>query len=169
MSLEQQFRDAIKEAAQKDEEFYSLVCTVDAVREDFCDVTPLDGGAQLLDVRLVAQEGADEPFKLIPKEGSKVLVEFLDVDNAYIAMVSEVETTILRGDRYGGIVIVGELQSQLDIVTARIDTLYDSINNGVTSAQDGGATLLASMKTILATQVQTENFDDIENINVTHG
>lgn len=60
-------------------------------------------------------------------------------------------------------VLGDELKTQLDIVTSRIDTLYDAINNAVpaSGAADGGAGLQTSMKTILSTQVTEEDFDDI--------
>ena len=84
-------------------------------------------------------------------------------------MFSEIETVSIRGDQYGGLIKIEELKKQLEIVTSRLNTLYDAIKNATTAAQDGGATLQSTMKVILSTQIETENFDSIENESVKHG
>ena len=151
-------------------EQYSKVCKVDSVDTGAmtCEVSPLDDTAPILNVRLIAGE-TETPVACVPKSGSMVLVTFLNSANAFVSMFSEVEAVSIRGDQFGGLIKVEELRDQLKIMTERIDTLYDAINDATTAAQDGGATLQTTMKLKLATQIQTEDFEKIENESIKHG
>ena len=75
----------------------------------------------------------------------------------------------MRGDQFGGLIKIEELKTQLDIVTNRIDTVYNAINNAAVVTGDGGAALQTAMKATLASQTQKENYNNIENENVKHG
>lgn len=162
--------DIISEATKTDAEIYSTAAKVIEVDEDekTCDVEPIDGSAPILRVKLQAGE-SETPFLQIPEIDSFVLVTFLSKETAFVSMFSEIKEIKIRGDQYGGLIKIEELKKQLEIVTSRLDTLYDAIDNGTTAAQDGGATLLASMKVITALQLKTEDFSDIENENIKHG
>ena len=159
-----------KSVAESFGENYSKVCKVTKVDTELmtCNVQPIDESAPILKVRLIA--GATEtPLVCVPKVDSMVVVTFLNEANAYVAMFSEIETVAIRGDQYGGLIKIEEMKKQLDVVTSRIDTLYDAIKDGVPVAQDGGIGYQKTMVAILATQTQTENFDNIENELVKHG
>ncbi|MCP4503695.1 MAG: hypothetical protein GY822_27520 [Deltaproteobacteria bacterium] len=163
--------DVIKKAV-KDSfgENYSKVCKVTKVDTDLmtCNVQPIDESAPILKVRLIA--GATEsPLVCIPKVDSMVVVTFLNEANAYVAMFSDIETVAIRGDKFGGLIKIEELKKQLDVVTSRIDTVYDAIKNAVPISQDGGVGLQKTMVAKLSTQLETENFDNIENELVKHG
>lgn len=162
--------DVLREAVNEGDEIYCMVATVDAVdlESRTADVSPINGDAQILGVRLEAGS-SDDPFLIIPKVGSVCVVNFLSKETASASMFSEVETILLRGDEFGGLIKINELVDNLAIVSSRIDTLYSAINNAVAVPQDGGASLSASMKATLSTQIQTEDFSNLENENVKHG
>ena len=168
MALTQDLRDALKRNALSGEAFYSLKCTVTAVNGNTCNAQPINEDAELLEVQLIAENSVNGVL-LTPKINSVVTVSFLDVDNCFVSQYGELETVEIRGSELGGLIIAESLKKQLDIVTSRIDTLYDAINNGTFVAQDGGATLLTSMQTEIAKQTETEDYSDIENKNVKHG
>ena len=168
MALTQDLRDALKRNALSGEAFYSLKCTVTAVNGNTCDAQPINEDAELLEVQLIAENSVNGVL-LTPKINSVVTVSFLDVDNCFVSQYGELETVEIRGSELGGLIIAESLKKQLDIVTSRIDTLYDAINNGTFVAQDGGATLLTSMQAEIAKQTETEDYSDIENKNVKHG
>ena len=149
---------------------YAKVCKVDSYNEDTrsVDVSPLDETAPILNVRIIAGE-SETPILIVPKVGSFVMVTFVNETSAFVSMFSEVETVAIRGDQYGGLIKVEELKKQLDIVTDRIDTLFQAIKDGVVAPNDGGAAYQTSMKAILAGQVEKEKFDEIENELVKHG
>jgi hypothetical protein len=65
------------------------ICTVLEVNGNTAVCRPVNGDADILDVRLTAHE-ADAIWTLTPKEGSVVIVEWLSPDAAYISQVSEV-------------------------------------------------------------------------------
>jgi hypothetical protein len=58
-----------------------------------CDVKPVNGAAELLDVRLRADDGKNDGQIIFPKMGSLVLIAPIDNDRAtyFVAMFSEVE------------------------------------------------------------------------------
>ena len=160
--------DLIKQLSENNEEMYSTACKVDKVNGDTVDVTPIDGKAPILGVRLVS-ESTDTNFVCYPSEGSVVLVTFLSKENAFVSLASSLDSVKIRGDKFGGLIKINELVKQLDIVTSRIDTLYDAINNASAASYDGGATLQSTMKATLAAQIETEDFGGIENKDITHG
>lgn len=84
-------RDTILELVNEGVQVYSMVGTVKSVDAEgnFADITPLDGSADLLDVRIVADSSAT--YKATPLVGSVVICTFLDNDNAFISQISEVD------------------------------------------------------------------------------
>jgi hypothetical protein len=164
----QQFRDSIKATAIGDERIYTVYATVKAVEGSFCSVITFDGEEIIEDVELQTAE-SENGFLLTPVIDSLVLVSWLSKNKPFVSMFSEVESVELRGSDFGGLIKIEELTKQLDIVTDRLDTLYDAINNAIPIPQDGGAGLQSTMKATLSTQIEKENYKDIENDKVTHG
>lgn len=89
---------AIRTLSKTDDEVYSLVGKVKALDESArtCDVEPLNGDAEIFDVRLQAEQGGDFGAVLFPRVGSWVIVTFLGKSDAYVAATSEVEKVILK-------------------------------------------------------------------------
>jgi len=163
-------QDLIKELANnKDSEIYSELCTVKNINDnDTIDATPVNGKADILGVKLIAEADATN-MKIIPVLDSICIVTFLDSSNAYASMFSKIESITIRGDQYGGLVKWPELKDQLDILTDRVDAIYSAIENAVPVADYSGAGLQASIVVGLSSQVQKESFLDLENGNVKHG
>ena len=66
----------------------AIVLSVDKSKNT-CEVEPLDGSADFVDVPLQADKG--KGMVLYPVIGSVVIVSMLDKDSAFVSMVSEVE------------------------------------------------------------------------------
>jgi hypothetical protein len=164
----QQFRDSIKKTAIGDERIYSTYATVKEVSGAFCSVVTFDGDEVIEDVELQSVTSANG-ILLVPVIDSIVLVSWLSKNKPFVVMYSELESVSLRGSDFGGLVKINELKEQLDIVTDRLDTIYDALKTGTTVPQDGGAAYKASISIKLDTQTQKENYSNIENTNVTHG
>lgn len=162
--------DVIMKSMRDQEEIYSLVATVDSVDEGkmTVDVSPIDDKAPVLSVRMISGN-SETPFLIIPKVGSKCVVTFLSRETAFVSLYSEIESVKIRGDQFGGLIKIEELVNQLSVMGSRIDKLYEAFSDAVPVAQDGGAAFQTSAKLILATQIETEDFSDIENENVKHG
>ena len=160
--------DLIRQLVVSEDEVYSLPCKVISLKDNFAKLEPLNGDPNLLDVKLIAGS-AEFPLLITPAINSVVIATFLSKDTAFISIYSEVESIALRGDQYGGLILVNELVDQLGKLTARVDGIIDAINNGVPIPQDGGAALQTTIKAALALLVDKENFNNLENNNVKHG
>lgn len=66
--------------------------------ENTCDVQPLNGGAQLLDVKLRADDGKTSGQIIYPAKGSLVLIAPVDNDAAhyFVVMFSEVDEVVCQ-------------------------------------------------------------------------
>lgn len=93
-------REIITQLANDGGEYYSKVCRVKSINGLVCDCTPVDGDADILDVRLIADEN-EEFFVLVPAVDSVVLVSFITKEAAYVSMVSKIsEIKYKIGDAY---------------------------------------------------------------------
>jgi hypothetical protein len=142
-------------------------------------------GLQLTDVRLRAViNGNENQLYVKPAKDSHVLcVDLSEGDLRDVAVIgwSEIEsmhikieeTTIdadkngivFNGGKLDGMVKVGELTTQLDRMSERINRIYTALQNSPTTAQDGGAGYKTAIVATL-TGVATEDFGNIENTKV---
>jgi len=102
-----------------------MVGTVKSIDGAFATIEPLDESADLLDVRVVADDSAT--FKVSPKVGSVVICTFLDNDNAFISQISE-------ADKY---LIANTSESLKDLLT----DLVDAVRNITVTTPSGPSTL----------------------------
>lgn len=163
-------RDSIKELAKTDDEVYSVVCNVDSVdtAENTCKCTPIDGSADLLGVRLMAQNQTG--FLIIPKINSVVVVTFINQFTGYIAMFSEVDSISLNGDNYDGLVKVGKLTDALNDLQNKVNTIISTYNTHthVTTCGAGAGTAAVPPSQVIGTLTPTSQVD-LENLTVSHG
>jgi len=125
----------------------------------------------LTDVRLTSVIGDDKKQIVIaPKVGSVVLVACLSssLNNLVVIQYSEVDNIIINGGANGGLTNTPELKKQLDKLTARVDGIIDAIKNAVPTPYDGGTNLQTTMKALLATIVDKEDFSAIEDTTIKH-
>ena len=78
-------------------------------------------------------------------------------------------TVELNGTQNGGVIVASELKNQLAKLTARVDAVYDALQNSTVTAMDGGAAYKAAIAATLAAVVQKEDFSKIESDKVKHG
>jgi hypothetical protein len=189
MSLEQQIEKAIRAASKKAIPVMVTEGIVDDVNKNArtCNVNREDL-SDLTEVRLNAiLEAGENVLTIFPRKGSKVLCIIIENDptDAYVLAANEIEEISgqigemtfkwnadgfeFNGGSLGGMVDAGELKTQLEKLTARVDGIIDAINNGIPVAQDGGAALQTSIKASLALIVDKENFESLENENIKHG
>lgn len=179
-------RDAIKEIMRQEMPPMSMACKVTAVDEErsVCDVEPVDGSAEILDVLLLAEESDEIGMIKIPAVGSSVYVTFISKDLAFVSLIAELSKVSIKikdlslvidereiqlnGDDLGGIVKAKELKTQLDKNSDAIDKILNAINTSITGVGDGGALLQTQMKLKIA-GAKTADLSDIENEKVKHG
>tara|TARA_R110000796_G_scaffold73842_5_gene165890 strand:- start:4985 stop:5491 length:507 start_codon:yes stop_codon:yes gene_type:complete len=168
MGGDQNIADMIRKLAKGDEEVYSIICEVSSITGDEADLTPVNGDADLLGVKLIAGSSGT-PLLITPVIGSVVVATFLSKDTAFISLYSEIESVQIRGDQFGGLIKIEELVKNLDLLTKRVDGIIDAIKNGVPIPQDGGVGLQTTIKAGLALIIQKENFSNMENETIKHG
>lgn len=147
-----------------------VICTVDSVNltKLTCYCIPKNGGADYKDVRLMAQKS--NGFLIIPKEGSDVVVSFLDGATGYVSMFSEVDEIQLNGDNYSGLVKVNDLVTKLNNLENKINSLLFVMGTTwVPVSNDGGAALKALMIPPLTNPLAVTVKENLENTTVLHG
>jgi hypothetical protein len=150
---------AIKDIAKTADEVYSLVARVTAVDESerTCDVQPLNGDAALFRVRLQSELSGALGIVAFPKEGSTVVVTFINKESAYVALCSEVTRIVIT---IGGLEIEAE-DNRLTVTANQVDlagaggepvpkgtTLNGNLNNLVTQI----VTALTALSTYASAQ-----------------
>lgn len=105
-----------------------------------------------------------------PVKGTECLIAILEGNEAtaFLLYANEAELIEFNQGLNGGFANTPELKTQLEKLTARVDGIIDAINNGVPGASDGGAALLTSIKTGLASITDKEDFSEIEDSKITH-
>lgn len=83
---------------QNGAELYCKICTVDAIDTDArtVDVTPLDEGAPVLGVNLQANQDGKIGVVLWPRQGSHVVVAFLNDAAGVVVLTEDVERMELK-------------------------------------------------------------------------
>jgi hypothetical protein len=182
-----ELKEIFQQLADKGEQVYSLICKVKTVHADknTCDVTPVNGAADLLDVRLNAY-GTSTGYIVYPTADSFVMVTFFKKNEAYVSLVSDIDSLavniedktfyidsegiLLNGDEFGGLTKTPELKTQLDKTHALLTQIINIINGAPIAEPGNGApsALQASLK-IAITGKQLGSFTNIENTIVKHG
>ncbi len=168
-------------AGDENAELYSIVAKVVSVdtAEKTCEVAPIDGTANISDVRL-APDGAVEPGILpVPAVDSVVIVDMINDSDGYVAMYSAVDSLIIRttsgnilqlqDGSLGGIPIVSNLTSRLNAIEQDINQLKSIFSAWTPAPNDGGAALKAALGGYPGSSLDETEDSDIENDKVTHG
>jgi len=147
---------------------YSVVCTVSEIdtAKCVCNCTPIDGSAILVNVRINASD--KDGFKLIPKDGSSVLVTLINKTTGYVAMVSEVDEIHLNGINEDGIVKVNDLVTKLNNLENKVNTIIATFNAHTHVASSFGSPTTTPPSPVVGTLTPTVKID-LENIKVLHG
>ena len=158
-------------------EMYCVLCTVNSVdtSERTCEVTPLNGKADLFDVRFQAELSLTEGLFIEPKVNSTVLVAFINSVQAAVIMCSEIENiyidtqgdTIFNGGTNDGMVKVGDLVSKMNNLENKVNDLVTwsstHTHTGVTPGPGSTGTAVGIVGTLTPTQQS-----DLENTKVQH-
>lgn len=176
MSDKSKIQDAFRKMVLPGGEQYCVVGTVDSVNmtDKTCDVTVINGNADLQDVRLIA--GATPGgLLLVPKVGSVVVCSFLNDAVAYVSMFSEVDAIWLNGTTYRGLVRIIELVQKLNTLETfanQVKTAKAAIDAAAASSPGTpvtNATLAAFLAAISVTAITPTTIANLENTTVKHG
>ena len=173
-------QEAIKMITQRElarSEMYCVLCKVNSVdtSERTCEVTPLNGKADLFDVRFQAELSLTEGLFIEPKVNSTVLVAFINSIQAAVVMCSEIENiyidtqgdTVFNGGQNDGMVKVGDLVTKLNNLENKVNDLVTwsatHTHTGVTPGPGSTGTAVGIIGTLTPTQQS-----DLENTKIQH-
>lgn len=90
--------ESIKKLAKSNDEVYSSIGKVVSVDKDnnTIDVQPVNGDAEILEVRLQSQIASDKGIVVYPSLDSLVIVTWVNEVTAYVAMCEEVDEVSLK-------------------------------------------------------------------------
>jgi hypothetical protein len=167
MSGVKDIKNAIRQIANN-RETVNVVCKVKSVdlTAKTCRCVPIDGTAELLNVRLIANN--ETGVLLIPEVNSVVIVSLIVDGAGYVSMFSGVSEVQLNGDNFQGLVKVQDLITQLNTLQTEINTLKTLTFTAISvysAAIDGG---LSANIFNLATLPQISTAT-LENTTVKHG
>lgn len=149
---------------------YSVVCNVSDIdtSKSICNCTPIDGSAILVNVRINASD--KDGFKLIPKDGSVVLVTLINKTTGYVAMVSEVDEIHLNGLNEDGVVKVNDLVTKLNNLENKVNALvaFSASHTHPYINVVSPATTSVTTSPVTGTLTPTVK-SNLENIKVKHG
>lgn len=114
-----------------------------------CDCEPLNEGADILNVKLIADKTSG--FVVIPTIGSIVYVSFLSPDDGYISMFSHIDMIKLNGNNYGGLVKVDDLVTKLNNLENLVNDLIVKYNAHTHPYVNGTSPATTSVTTSLET------------------
>jgi len=119
----------------------SQICEVTKVNtgESTVDVQPINGDAEIFEVKLQAEETDKFGVIPIPKVGSKVIISWLSKNVAFVSLIAEIESYLIQidsvtlflnssgieinGTQHGGLTITPVLRAELNKTVARITAL----------------------------------------------
>lgn len=163
-------RKAVKELSKTNDEVYSIVCTVDSVNmtDKTCDCSPIDGKADLLGVRLMAQNQTG--FFIKPKTNSIVVVTMINGFTGYVAMFSEVDEIQLNGDNYDGLPQIQVMVDKYNNLENKVNAIISAYNahTHVTSCGAGAGSASPTPSLVVGTLTPTTQIE-LENTTVKHG
>ena len=170
MGLNEDIKNAIRGIAEKHEEVYSIVCTVNDVdiSGKTCNCSPINGDAKLLNVRLMTDVTKVGIF-VTPSVNSQVMVTMINKYTGYVSMFSELDEIQLNGKNKNGLVQVTDLVTKLNNLENKLNSLITTFNAWTPAPNDGGAALKSVLATWVATSLSPTTKIELENKTVLHG
>lgn len=156
-----EIKDILKKLYENQDEIYSVLCSVVEVDESQRTIhaKPLNGSAEIFDVRLQTMLSGVIGIVNFPKVGSDVIVNFISKEVAYVALNSEIEKIQLNiGDMS---FLVDATNANLDventsIISENIDVASENINVSATETNFNSDTfkVTGTLAEIIATAIK---------------
>tara|TARA_R110000796_G_scaffold63139_4_gene145517 strand:- start:1478 stop:1912 length:435 start_codon:yes stop_codon:yes gene_type:complete len=111
--------DAIKKAVDTGAEIYSVIGTIKSVDKSkrTCVVEPVDGSPEIFGVRYTATESDSAGFIANPADGAFVVVTFFDDNNAFVSLVTQIDTFVMNNETGDMKTILLDLIAMIEKIT----------------------------------------------------
>jgi len=126
-------KDSIKKLAANHDEVYSCVAKVIKVNDATVDVDPVNGDAIIFDVRLQANIEKSDGLLIKPKDGSFVIVTFINKNVAIVTGMAEIDSIEFANNTVKSLVkdAISIEVNNLDLST-EISSFFDKIDSLIT-------------------------------------
>ena len=151
-------------------EIYSVVCNVDSVDlgNRSCICTPVNGGAEIQDVRIQASIGGTTGLFIEPVVDSKVVVTFLSKEIGFVSLFTDIENVyldfnsqvIFNGGANGAMVKIDDLVYRMNLIENKINTMIGAFAAHV-HVETGGST--SQTVTSMGASLGLTSSTDIDN------
>ena len=140
-----EIKDIFKKLSENQDEIYSVLCSVIEVDESQRTIhaKPLNGSAEIFDVRLQTMLSGVIGIVNFPKVGSDVIVNFISKEVAYVALNSEIKKIQLN---------IGEMSFFVDATNANLEVENVSVTASDTSIDSQGVSVDCEVMTVNATE-----------------
>lgn len=140
--------EIIRELANRGRVPGSVICTVKSVDTDnyTCDLTPVDGAADIIGARLTAKKSVHNTVTMFPRIGSFVIATMITRTDAFVAMADELETFDIKP--HGKIDIRNDAVVLKDILNDLILELKNAIIQTPSGAGNFSPTTTAKLDVI---------------------
>lgn len=140
-----ELKDILKKLNENQDEIYSVLCSVAEVDEEKRTIhaKPLNGSAEIFDVRLQVMLSGVIGVVIFPKVGSDVIVNFISKEVAYVALNSEIEKIKLN---------IGEMSFFIDATSANLEIENVNIKASDTTIDSQGVNIDCEAMTVNATE-----------------
>jgi hypothetical protein len=140
-----ELKDILKKLHENKEEIYSVLCSVIEVDQDQRTIhaKPLNGSAEIFDVRLQSMISGAIGLVTFPKIGSDVIVSFISKEVAYVALNSEIEKIKLD---------IGETSFFINSTSANLETENVNVKANDVTIDSQGVNIDCEVMTVSATE-----------------
>lgn len=183
MSATEDIRNSVRELAKGNAQQFSVPCLVDNINttDMTCDCEPIDGSADFLGVRLMANVA--DGYVLIPKDQSIVMVTPINKMTGFVSMVSEIDKVICyidSGNKYefstsgfifnggtlDGMVKVNDLVTKINALENLVNSILTVLKATVIPLAPSGTYPFASLYTAISAITPITVKADLENTKI---
>jgi len=156
-------REAIRMMSMTDEEIYSVIGVVSNIDIDkrTCTVSPVNGNADILEVRLQSVESGSNGIVVVPENGTEVVATFINKEQAFISLCSGVSQVVADIDDAAivakdGLTIASETNDLSQTLNSFIDLMDKTLDNLINFKMitSTGPTVAVSPDVILQLQLR---------------
>lgn len=163
-------KEAIR-AMQTEQSINTMLCKVISVDGLLCDCEPINGDADILEVRLNAS--GEIGYVITPKIGSLVMVTKFERFEAFISSFSDVEKVeincnniVFNGGENDGLVLIGELVTKLNNLENQINDILNILKTTTIPLAPSGTYPFAPLYTSITPIAPITQKSDLENTKI---
>jgi hypothetical protein len=169
MNESQDIKNHLRDILGLNQPFQIIIpATVKAVNGNTCDVTPVNGEADILGVRLASEDDATD-FICIPTVGSVVMVGMIDGEMGIVVMFGKIDSVKIRGDQYGGLIKIEKLVDKINALENLVNNILDTLKTTTIPLAPSGTYPFAPLYTTFNDITPVTSKGDLENPNIKHG